>query len=196
MIGEAVRRVARARAPERAKRVDRRLDPVGLLRAQLLGAAQHALAARARGREREQRQLVDRERHLARPPTVVADERRRSAPRGRRPGSPPISAPVVDGDRRAHPLEDVEQARAPRVEVDAVDVQLGAGHERRGDDERRRRGEVAGHLDLAEREPLGRLGPSTLVGRTRHARAGRVEHALGVVARRRGLDARSSRPSA
>ena len=66
------------------------------------------------------------------------------------------AAAVVDRDVRAHPLEHVEQAGAPRVQVDAVDVQLGAGDERGRDDERRGRGEVARHLDLAEREPLGR----------------------------------------
>ena len=61
-------------------------------------------------------------------------------------------AAVVDGDVRAHPLEDLEQPRAARVEVDAVDVDLGTGDERRGDHERRGGGEVAGDLDLAERE--------------------------------------------
>ena len=70
---------------------------------------------------------------------------------GRLTADPP---PVEDGDVRAHPLEHVEQAGAARIQVDAVKRQLGAGEERAGDDERRRRREVAGDLDLAELEPL------------------------------------------
>ena len=71
-------------------------------------------------------------------------------------------------------------------------VQLGARDERRCDEERRGGGEVPGHLDLAEREALGRCD--------RDARrpdgdacARRREHALGVVARRAPARRPSSR---
>ena len=68
-------------------------------------------------------------------------------------------------------------------------VQLRPRHERRGDEEGRRGGEVPGHLQLAERESFRPCD--------RHARrpdgdgrARRGEHPLGVVPRGRGLDDR------
>ncbi len=70
-----------------------------------------------------------------------------------------------------------------------MDVQLGAREHRGRDDERRRRREVAGNLDLVELEPVGRLnGDARLTPCDRHP--GRLEHQLGVIAGRRGLDDR------
>ena len=63
------------------------------------------------------------------------------------------------------------------------------GHERCRDDERRGRGEVAGHLDLDRLQPLGRLDRDALLA-PRDRGAGRLEHQLGVVARRLRLDDR------
>ena len=104
-------------------------------------------------------------------------------------GSAADLAPVVRRDAGAHPLEDPEQARAPRIEVDAVHVELRAGHERRGDDQWRGRGEVTRNLDLAERQPLGGTDADAL-GPPCDRCAGGLEHPLGVVASRDGLDDR------
>ena len=105
--------------------------------------------ARMHGEQGEERQLVDQQRHLGR-----ADRRRRRArtagSRGRRPARRRSRRRLKTVMLRAHPLEHVEQAGAARVQADAVDRQLRAGEQRRGDDERRRRGEVARDLDLAE----------------------------------------------
>ena len=111
--------------PERAQGVDGRLDAVGLLRPQLLGTAQPAVAVRARGGEREERQLVDRERHLAaehrrrdelgRAHLEVARRARRRCGGGCRPS-------------RGRPSARGSSSRpgAARIEVDAVDVELRA----------------------------------------------------------------------
>src|SRR5204862_5025915 len=50
--------------PEAAQAVDDRRDPVGLLDAQLLGAADDGLPLREAGDERYERELVDRQRDL------------------------------------------------------------------------------------------------------------------------------------
>src|SRR5206468_1503029 len=57
--------VALDAAADRAEGIDNGVDAVGLLVAQLPRAVHPALAARLRGEEREERQLVDEERHLA-----------------------------------------------------------------------------------------------------------------------------------
>ena len=71
-------------------------------------------------------------------------------------GSPPDGRAVVERDPRAHPLEHVQQARAGRVDADAGDAQARAGQQRGRDDERRRRGEVAGNGQAQRVEPLDR----------------------------------------
>ena len=100
--------------------VDHRLDPVGLLRAQLGRAAERrcrrARAPRAARRAAARRRAAAPRRLRSSSPTSSAERTSRSPA-----GSPPIRAPVEDGDARAHPLEHVEQAGAARVEVDAVD---------------------------------------------------------------------------
>ena len=93
---------------------------------------------------------------------------------------------VEDRDARAHPLQHVEEAHPRRVDADAGDDQVRAGQQRGGEHERRRRGDVARHLDLAELEPLRRLDadpPGATLRRTPAA-----QHPLGVVARRNRLD--------
>ena len=68
-----------------------------------------------------------------------------------------------------------------------MDVQLRPGHERRRDDERSRRREVTRHLDVAQLQPFrGAYGDAVLAPCDRGP--GRLEHELGVVARRHGLD--------
>ena len=102
-------------------------------------------------------------------------------------GLPADLASVVDRHVRAHSLEDLEEPRAARVEVDAVDMEFRTGDERGGDHERRRRREVSRHFDLIEREPV--RGRHSDARRANHdASAGRCEHPLGVVTCRRRLD--------
>ena len=115
--------VAAMRTPSGAA-VDDGLDAVRLLRAQLLGAADDALAAGSAASEREERQLVDEQRHLPR-----ADVGRRRAGRrtSRSPTGSPPTAPVEDGDARAHALEHVEEAGARGLRPTPWSVQLGAG---------------------------------------------------------------------
>ena len=105
---------------EGAQRIGHGLDPVRFLLAELGGAADDALAARHRRREREERQLVDHPRaprraDLGRDELGVLDldVGDRLAARG---------GAVVERDPRAHALEDVQQAGAGRVDADACDA--------------------------------------------------------------------------
>ena len=103
-----------------------------------------------------------------------------------------LRAPVEGGDARAHPLERVEQAGTRRVQADTLEDELRAGQQRGRDDEGRGCREVAGHVDLAEIEPLRALDRDAAAFR-RQPRSRRSQHPLGVVARRDALDDR--RPS-
>ncbi len=104
-------------------------------------------------------------------------------------GSPPDAATVVERDPRAHPLEHVQQADPGRVDADAVQPEARARQQRGGDEEGRRRREVAGHLELQRLEPLRR--PHLDEPRRRQdARPGRAQEPLGVVAGRHPLDDR------
>ena len=62
-------------------------------------------------------------------------------------------------DRGPHPGQDPEQADPARVDADALEPDLAAADEQRGDDEEGGRGEVARDLDLAGLEPLRRARP-------------------------------------
>ena len=130
-------------------------DPVTLLAAQLGRVADRRLALGEAGRERNQRQLVDRQRDRRR-----RRPRSRAAARGGRGGrplgSPPRSLFGLDLDLGPHPLEDREQAGAGRVEADSGEGDLAAGDEQRRDDEEGGRGEVGGDGDLAGLEPRRR----------------------------------------
>ena len=143
-------------APSARSASDDGLDPVRLLRAQLARAAEDAVAVRVDGEEREERQLVHEERHLGGARSSCRRAARADVEVARRLAAD--AAPVEDRDVRAHPLEHVEQAGAARVQVEAVQRQLRAGEQGRGDEERRRRREVGGDLELAEleRSPAGR----------------------------------------
>src|SRR5204862_1346665 len=114
-----------------------------------------AVAAGAGGSEGEERQLVHEARDLV-GGHVGRNELRRLHLHIPDPLTGDL-APVEDGHPCTHPLEDVEQAGAARVEAHVVDGQIRAGEERRGDDEWGGRGEVAGYLDLAEMERGGGL---------------------------------------
>ena len=140
---------------ERPQRVDQRLDPVGLLEPQLLGAAHAARAARVRREQREQRELVDQERHLA--GVDLGRGELGGADLEVAAGLLAEAAAREDPDARAHPVEHVEEPRSPRVEPDVVDRDPRLGHDRRGDDERRGRREVAGHVDGVEAKARRRV---------------------------------------
>jgi len=96
---------------------------------------------------------------------------------------------VANGDVGAHPLENPEQSRAPRVQVDAVHVQLGVLHERRRDDERSGGGEVARNIEVAELETLG-WPDGHSVRASEDVRPSHLKQRLRVVARRHPLDDR------
>ena len=66
------------------------------------------------------------------------------------------AAVCVDADARAHPLEHVEDPGPARVQADVVDGERRAGQQRRRDEERRGRGDVAG--DDAPRGAQRRAG--------------------------------------
>ena len=70
-----------------------------------------------------------------------------------------------------------------------MDRQVGAGEERRADEERRRGGDVAGDDDLVELKPSCRFDGDGR-GAAANARAGRLEHELRVVAGRHRFDDR------
>ena len=102
-------------------------------------------------------------------------------------GLPADRPSVVDGDARSHPLEDVEQAGAPRIEPDAVDGDVGPRNGHGGDEQRRGGREVTRELDLSQREALG-LPDGDALRAAADGCARALEQALGVVPRREGLD--------
>ena len=131
---EAVLGRPRSSAPSAAQAVDDGRDPVGLLAAQLLGAADDRLALGEAAEQRDQRQLVDRQRDLvAARPSVPAQRRRAAtssvadrlaAGASRSALEPPTSA--------AHPLEDAQEAGARRVDAHARRATISrARHEQR-----------------------------------------------------------------
>ena len=101
-------------APSAAQAVDDGGDPVGLLDAQLLRAGDDRLALGEAAEQGDQRQLVDRERHLVR-----LDDRADQRPGGdveladrllRRDLARPRRLEIADDDA-AHALDDPDEAR-------------------------------------------------------------------------------------
>jgi len=129
-------------------------DAIRLLDPELARAAHLARPACAGGQEREERQLVDEARHLGRSNPRRRQRRGAHLEIGDRLAA--LLATVEHGDARAHPVEDVEQARAGRVHVHALDDQLRVGEQCRRDDEGRGRGEVAWYVDAERRQALDR----------------------------------------
>ena len=138
-------------------------------------------------------------------PTRVPSQRSAAGDDRRRAARCPPPRPLVDLERAAHPVDDPEEAAAGRVEADAVEhaprcrATSSAAATKKAADER-----SPGTVDRPELEGLGR---PTRDPRSRGAarrrerrrvgdldrRPGGAQHALGVVARRRGLGDRSSR---
>ena len=126
-----------------------------------------------RGGEREQRQLVDQPRHLlgARPRSRSA----RPSWTSRSPtGSPPLRCRWKSVIRA--PMRSSTSSRPVRVGLSPTSwiVSSRAGQQRRGDEERRRCGEVAGHRDRAAAEALGRPDRHAALALRRPARRRRA----------------------
>ena len=101
--------VASTCAAERVQGVADGGDPVGLLAAQLGGVADRRRALGEAGGERDQRQLVDRQRHLG-----AADLGRLQLGGADAQVADRLAALLAAGgdlDLSAHPLEDRQQAR-------------------------------------------------------------------------------------
>src|SRR5882672_7258934 len=170
-----------------------RRDPVALLDAELGGSRDRRLAVGERRGDAEDRELVDRARHLGGRHHRSMETRGADAQLGARLARD--VARVEHLDRRAHAPEDRERAGARRVDADAGEAEHRARDDQRGDDEKRRRGDVArqGHRRAAEALPACDLDRARAADET----GAKVrEEALGVVAARERLaDARrAARP--
>ena len=148
-------------AAERRERVDHRRDPVGLLVPQLRGVADRRRALGEAGGERDQGQLVDRQRDLGaadrggrEPEAGASADRLAAAPR--RLGSTSISAPIR--------WRIAQQADAGRVEADASSrprCRARAARRRGGRRRRRsRRGRRSGPARAARRAGSTTASPS------------------------------------
>ena len=175
-------------AAERVQGVGHRRDPVGLLAAQLGGVADRRRPLGEAGGEGDQRQLVDRQRHLGAADLGAAQlggEHPEVADRLAALARPP----AIDLDLGPHPLEDRQQAGPGRVEPDAARATTSLpATSSAGDDEEGGRGEVGGDDDLARLEPLGRpRSPRSPPSRSTVGPGG-GQHPLAVVAGRQRLD--------
>src|ERR671933_395768 len=173
-------------APERAQAVDDGRDAVGLLDAQLLRAAHDRAALREAAEQRDERELVDRERdlvglHDGRSKLAGADLEVADRVRARDRVAGLLLELAVDA--RAHAAGDADEPGARPVRARAADDDVRAGdQQRRGDREGGRR-RVAGDGDRVDLETVGRggldpqLAPAAADGGPRGG-----EHPLGVVA--------------
>ena len=139
--------------------------------------------------QREQRELVD---ERAAPPRRRCSSRRARAECTSRspPGSPPMRARGCRR-RRGRPSARGSSSSPVRVGLRLTPWMCSSepGTSVAADDERRGRGDVAGHLDLAERR-AARPPHRDAVLPPRDPSTRRLEHQLGVVAGRRRLDDR------
>ena len=181
--------VASRSPPSAREPVDDGRDPVGLLDAQLGRALDDGLPLGEAAQQGHERQLVDRERdlvggHARAVQRAVGDlelgERLGVGRRGR-------ARLELAADRRAHPLEDAEEADPGPVGRHALDPQRGAGHEHRGGGVEGGGGGVAGHVQRVEAQVV-QARDRDPVALAPHARAGRGEQPLRVVAAGLGLD--------
>src|SRR5262245_34729292 len=175
---------------ESGQAVDDARDPVRLLRAQLLGAADDGLALGKAAEEADERELVDGGRDVFGGDFRSAKRRRSHVEPG--DGLRPRLADLLDGHGaltfvRAphldpHAREDREQADPGPVDSHLPQADLTARNDQGADQEERRGGEVARDRDVPSLETLGRsdgdratvapdLGP------------GRSEQPLGVITR-------------
>jgi hypothetical protein len=154
---------------------------------QLGRGAERRRALGEAGGEGDQRQLVDRQRHLGAADLGAAQRRGADGEAGGRLAA--ALAPRLDLDRRAHPLEHGQQAGPGRVDADLLEHDLAALDEQGGDGEEGGGGDVGGHGDLAGLDPLrGVHGDAALAALD--PGAGRRQHPLAVVAGGQRLDDR------
>ena len=129
---------------------------------ELPGPGHHRLALREAAEQRDQRQLVDRHRHLVGvdPGRVSWPWRATIAPRGSPPSVGSSSTSIAAPIRLRIPSSPIRVGLSP---TPSSRTSL-PRHDRRGDDGEGRRGEVAGHadppgleaLDRPDRDPAGR----------------------------------------
>ena len=185
---------------EAAQAVDDAGDPVGLLQAQLLRAAHDRLALGEAAEQRDQRQLVDRERDLVGLDDRAHERRRRAT------SSSPIGSSAGDASRRrprARRARSRPSARAIRRKPVRVQLTPTSSittreprHEQRRRDQNAADDGSPGTSHVAELELVDAARPSTRRPSRRDRGAGAQQHPLGVVAARRAARSRSSRPSA
>ena len=143
---------------ERAQHSRHGRDAIGLLHAQLAGVANLGRALRGRGRDAENRELVDRaQQALAGDPggaqrTALDHECRARLAVG--------VALVLDRDRGTHRREDVENPAPRRVDTNVRHAHPRARHEQRGDEKEGGRREVAGERDVGGGELLRPANPT------------------------------------
>ncbi len=172
-------------AAERSQRRAHGLDPVGLLAAQLGGIADRRRPLGEAGGERDQRQLVDRQRDLGAADLGPAQWRRADPQAGGRLA--PAFAHRLGLDLGPHPLEDRQQAGPGWVDADPLQHHLAVRDQQPGDDEEGGGGDVGGDGDLARFQARGRAhgdGPALAAD----LGPGGGQHPLAVVAARVRLD--------
>src|SRR6516162_9823291 len=105
-----------------------------------------------------------------------------------------LVALIEEGDVRAHLAQAVEKPGPRRVYADAFDRQVRSRDNQRRDKRERRRGRITRHGDRRRGEFAETLyassPPAAILGLARDRGAEVPQHALGVVARRLGLDDR------
>ena len=192
---EAVRRCLDTRA-EAAQALDDRRDAVGLLAAQLLGARHRRASLRERAEQRHQR--AARRSSAAPPPARPSVAASAAAPHDElgRPAHAARGRAVRDLGRAAHPLQHSQQARARGIQPDASSRAPSPARVSRPRSERRR-GEVAGHHDVAPARGAPAPANRDDARRVLEPAPAATQHPLGVVTAAHGLDdGRSRRPRA
>ena len=98
-------------------------------------------------------------------------------------------AAIKQRDPCAHPLEHIEHAGATSTNADAAEKDARLGNDRRRDDQKRRRRDIAWHFDLVELQSFDRVDHDATT-RGVNGCAGCTQHAFGVIACRRCFDDR------
>ena len=175
---------------ERAQARRRARDPVRLLVAELAGAPDDGRAGRHGRRQAQDRDLVDRGRHVGRAELDGPERRGPHAQVGDRLADAVVGVATVWPllDVGAHRAQDVDDGAPGRVDPDVADAELGVGMDGARDEPERRRRDVARDpfRDRLHRQPSSYRpghGPVRRIGPLdRHAAC--PQHPLRVIARR------------
>ena len=171
---------------EAAQAVDDGCDAVGLLQPQLGGAAHQRLALGEAAEQGDERQLVDRQRHLVGLDHRAAERRVADVELGDRLGRPGCpSWGSSSGPTTTAPIRCAMRKKPTRVQLTATPSSTirEPGHEHRGGGVEGDRGGVAGDVDAVDLELVLRVHGQH-VALALDAGAGLDQHALGVVAAR------------